>query len=93
MELISGNDIEDFAGIKNKRINSWIMQMLGFKDINAFYKQYSNKSTIEFLEGLLDEFKITIKIDNRTKSPKFPPKNRIIKQGNKLQNVPDPILI
>ena len=53
--------------------------MLGFKDINAFYKQYSNKSTIEFLEGLLDEFKITIKIDNRTKSPKFPPKNRIIK--------------
>ena len=63
MELISGNDIEDFAGIKNKRINSWIMQMLGFKDINAFYKQYSNKSTIEFLEGLLDEFKITIKID------------------------------
>ena len=39
------------------------------------------------------KIKIIIKIDNRAKSPKFPPKNRIIKQGNKLQNVPDPILI
>lgn len=63
MELISGDEIKDFVGIKNKRINSWIMQMLGFKDINEFYTKYSNKSTIEFLEALLKEFNITINID------------------------------
>ena len=63
MELISGDEFKDLVGIKNKRINSWIMQMLGFKDINKFYTQYSNKSTVEFLEAILKEFNITIKID------------------------------
>tara|TARA_B100001939_G_scaffold118521_1_gene102892 strand:- start:3048 stop:4811 length:1764 start_codon:yes stop_codon:yes gene_type:complete len=65
MQLVSINDIEKISGLKNKRINQFIMHLLGFNNINKFYYEHESEEPLDFLISLLNEFNVKIDVKEK----------------------------